>query len=99
MSYNETSAPEAERIEWEYYRYHPSLVAAIIFVVLFFITTGIHLFQLLRWRTWYFIPLVIGGFCKFPIPHYHFSFLSLLLYCKKAAVSILRANIILRIRI
>ncbi|KAK2761753.1 hypothetical protein FQN54_001581 [Arachnomyces sp. PD_36] len=59
---HETRGAKAEVLEWEYYRYDPSLVAAIIFIALFFITTGIHTFQLIRSRTWYFIPLVIGGF-------------------------------------
>lgn len=45
------------------YRYHPSQVAAIIFVVLFGLTTVLHLFQLIKKRTWYFIPLVVGGAC------------------------------------
>jgi hypothetical protein len=32
--------------------------------VLFAITTSIHIFQLVRKRTWYFIPFIIGGICK-----------------------------------
>ncbi|KAH6672084.1 RTA1 like protein [Halenospora varia] len=47
---------------WKFYRYDPSLVAAIIFVVAFFTTTFFHLYQILRTRTWYFTPLVLGGF-------------------------------------
>ncbi len=47
------------------YEYEPSKVAPIIFIVLFGITTAYHIFQLARRRTWYFIPFVIGGFCKF----------------------------------
>ncbi|KAH6629486.1 RTA1 like protein-domain-containing protein, partial [Boeremia exigua] len=43
------------------YRYYPSQVAAIIFVVLFALTTILHIFQLVKRRTWYFIPLVVGG--------------------------------------
>ncbi|KAF9693213.1 hypothetical protein EKO04_008781 [Ascochyta lentis] len=46
---------------WVPYRYHPSLVAAIIFVVLFAITTILHIYQVVRKKTWYFIPLVVGG--------------------------------------
>ncbi|KAJ4988411.1 RTA1 like protein [Stagonosporopsis vannaccii] len=46
------------------YRYYPSQVAAIIFVVLFALTTMLHIFQLVKKRTWYFIPLVVGGLCK-----------------------------------
>ena len=48
--------------DFKYYRYNPSLVAAIIFIVLFTLTTSFHLYQLIRTRTWYFIPLVVGGF-------------------------------------
>ncbi|KAI9860101.1 MAG: hypothetical protein M1824_003339 [Vezdaea acicularis] len=46
------------------YRYKPSLPAAIIFIILFSLTTGGHVFQLIRRRIWYFIPLAIGGVCK-----------------------------------
>ncbi|KAK9312500.1 RTA1 like protein-domain-containing protein [Lipomyces starkeyi] len=46
---------------WEYYRYNPSLVAAIVFVVLFSLATVIHTYRLLRTKTWYFIPLLVGG--------------------------------------
>lgn len=57
-----------------YYRYQPSLAGAIIFTILFSLTTLVHLFQLLRRRTWYFIPLLIGGICKnllaSPVHHY-----------------------------
>lgn len=44
------------------YRYHPSLPAAVIFIVAFVITTFWHCWQCGRTRTWYFIPLIIGGF-------------------------------------
>ncbi|KAF1838893.1 RTA1-domain-containing protein [Decorospora gaudefroyi] len=47
------------------YRYRPSQVAAIIFIVAFGLTTFAHIFQLIRKRTWYFIPLVVGGICEF----------------------------------
>jgi hypothetical protein len=50
---------------FKYYHYDPSLAAATIFTLLFLSTTALHLYQLLRTRTWYFIPFVIGGFCKF----------------------------------
>lgn len=46
------------------YRYDPSLPAAIVFIVLFALAFSIHLVQLLRSRTWYFIPFVIGGLCE-----------------------------------
>ncbi|KAL5003686.1 RTA1 like protein-domain-containing protein [Aspergillus recurvatus] len=47
---------------WAYYRYYPSEAAAILFTVLFVLTTMVHLYQLLRHRTWFFIPFVVGGF-------------------------------------
>ncbi|KAE8390152.1 RTA1 like protein-domain-containing protein [Aspergillus alliaceus] len=47
---------------WAYYRYYPSLAAAVIFVVLFALSTFAHVFQLVHRRAWFFIPFVIGGF-------------------------------------
>jgi hypothetical protein len=44
-----------------FYRYHPSLVAAAIFVVLFALTTGFHVFQILKKRSWFMTPFIIGG--------------------------------------
>jgi hypothetical protein len=46
------------------YHYYPSLPAAIIFTVLFLCTTLLHTFQLLKRRTLYFAPFVVGGCCK-----------------------------------
>ena len=46
-----------------FYHYVPSLPAAIVFVVLFALTTFYHIFQIGKKRTWYFIPLAVGGFC------------------------------------
>ncbi|KAH8670976.1 RTA1 like protein-domain-containing protein [Xylariales sp. PMI_506] len=47
-----------------YYHYNPSIVAAAIFVSLFGISTIIHIVQLSRRRTWYFIPFVLGGIAE-----------------------------------
>lgn len=47
------------------YRYIPSRIPAMIFIVAFGLTTLFHIFQLVKKRTWYFIPLVIGGICTF----------------------------------
>lgn len=49
---------------FKYYHYDPSLAAAAVILVLFAISTLVHLFQLIRFRTWYFIPFVIGGICE-----------------------------------
>lgn len=50
---------------WQPYRYTPSTILAAVFLSLFGITTLIHLFQLFRTRTWYLIPLVVGGVCEY----------------------------------
>lgn len=51
--------------DFNYYAYDPSLAAAIIFITLFGITTGLHVVQAARKRTYYFIAMIVGGFCKF----------------------------------
>ena len=45
---------------FQYYYYEPSMPAAIIFVVLFGLATLLHMFQMLKSRTWFLIPFVIG---------------------------------------
>ncbi|MCJ1397702.1 hypothetical protein MMC11_000898 [Xylographa trunciseda] len=49
-------------INFAYYRYNPSLAAAIIFIVLFVLISSLHIFRLFQTRTWFFVPLIIGGF-------------------------------------
>ncbi|EMC99939.1 hypothetical protein BAUCODRAFT_356584 [Baudoinia panamericana UAMH 10762] len=44
-----------------FYRYLPSVAAAAIFTVLFGFTTVFHAYQLIRSRTWFMIPFLIGG--------------------------------------
>ncbi|RDW69338.1 RTA1 like protein [Coleophoma cylindrospora] len=44
-----------------FYDYNPSLAAAIIFIALFVLISAAHTYQLLRTRTFFFIPFVIGG--------------------------------------
>lgn len=43
-----------------FYRYEVSMPAAIVFVVLFGLATLLHTFQMLRSRTWFMVPVVIG---------------------------------------
>ncbi|CEL09289.1 hypothetical protein ASPCAL12427 [Aspergillus calidoustus] len=47
--------------EFTFYYYDPSLAAGAIFAALFGLTTFLHLYQLLRTRTWFMIPFAIGG--------------------------------------
>ncbi|RAL04331.1 RTA1 domain-containing protein, partial [Aspergillus ibericus CBS 121593] len=47
---------------WVAYQYDPSMPAAIIFAALFMISTLWHMYRMIRTRTWFVIPLVIGGY-------------------------------------
>ncbi|OKL58477.1 hypothetical protein UA08_06352 [Talaromyces atroroseus] len=48
-------------MEWVLYYYTPSTAAAVIFVVLFGLSTVYHFYQLLSTKTWFMIPFLIGG--------------------------------------
>jgi len=50
----------AER-KFNFYEYDPSLAAAVLFAVLFAISTALHLFQSIRKRAWFMTPFIIGG--------------------------------------
>lgn len=50
--------------DFKYYYYTPAMAGAIIFVLLFFVATVIHFWQMFRTRTWFMIPFCIGGLCK-----------------------------------
>lgn len=47
--------------DFRFYYYEPSMPAAIIFIVLFGISTALHLTQMFTTKTWFLIPFVIGG--------------------------------------
>jgi len=56
----------SDKVPWTPFdHYLPSAVLAAIFAGLFGITTLWHVWQLWRKRTWYFIPLVVGGFREY----------------------------------
>ncbi|KAH8734127.1 RTA1 like protein-domain-containing protein [Ilyonectria robusta] len=63
-----THLPREEPGEFVFYHYDPSLAAAIIFIVLFGISALLHLWQVIKLRSWYFIPFLIG--CIFEIVGY-----------------------------
>ena len=46
------------------YHFDPSLAAAAVFASLFGISTILHLYRMLRTRTWYLTPFIIGGVCE-----------------------------------
>jgi hypothetical protein len=47
------------------YKYSPSVGAAVFFAILFGITTLIHTYQIIRTRTWFLIPFLVGGYCEY----------------------------------
>ncbi|KNG88490.1 RTA1 domain protein [Aspergillus nomiae NRRL 13137] len=55
------NAASNEASMFAFYRYDPSMAGAVIFTVLFTITTLWHAVQLFRTRTWFFIPFLVGG--------------------------------------
>jgi drug/metabolite transporter (DMT)-like permease len=54
----------ADDSQFVLYHYTPSLIAAVIFAVLFFLTTALHLVQRLKSGVKYFNPFIVGGICK-----------------------------------
>ncbi|KAF7591053.1 hypothetical protein BBP40_002013 [Aspergillus hancockii] len=48
-------------MEFTFYYYTPNGAAGGIFVALFALSTLLHLYQLIRTRTWFMIPFAIGG--------------------------------------
>ncbi|KAJ9412318.1 hypothetical protein FOXG_14965 [Fusarium oxysporum f. sp. lycopersici 4287] len=53
--------PNYRHADWSFCRYEPSTAAAVIFVVLFSITTIVHVFQLIKTKTWYMLAFCLGG--------------------------------------
>lgn len=58
-------AEEANGEFHDFYKYTPSLPAAITFITLFLVSTCLHIHQLLKHRAWFLIALVTGGICTF----------------------------------
>ncbi|KAH8805275.1 RTA1 like protein-domain-containing protein [Xylogone sp. PMI_703] len=44
-----------------FYRYHPSMGAAVIFAILFMGCTIVHMCQMCKTKAWYYTPFIIGG--------------------------------------
>ncbi|KAF6836367.1 rta1 domain-containing protein [Colletotrichum musicola] len=59
MGDNSTSS-EAAPQAFQFYHYEPSMGLAVAFVAVFAISAVLHIWQLTRARTWYFVPFVIG---------------------------------------
>jgi len=50
--------------DFQLYRYDPSVGAAVFFVIFFVLVSGLHTYQMIPTKTWFFIPFVIGGHSK-----------------------------------
>lgn len=59
----ERSGTGESHAKYQYYRYDPSLAGAIVSVAVFGLLTAIHVWKLVRFRTFYFISFTIGGAC------------------------------------
>jgi len=62
-----TYSTSNSEITFVFYHYDPNLPAAIIFAVLFALSSSFHCFQLIKTKTWFYIPMLIGGLCKAPL--------------------------------
>ncbi|OHW90248.1 RTA1 domain protein [Colletotrichum incanum] len=58
---NATEADLEAQNPFKLYHYDPTIVGAVIFVLLFLGTSLFHLWQLVRARCWFLLPLTIGG--------------------------------------
>jgi hypothetical protein len=47
--------------DFKLYRYDPSMAGAVIFVLAFIAATALHFYQMIRTKTYFFVPFVIGG--------------------------------------
>ncbi|GAB1738096.1 hypothetical protein NU219Hw_g2630t1 [Hortaea werneckii] len=64
LSARQEEQQESAISDFQYYSYVPSMPAAIIFVILFGASTGWHLWQMIKTKTWFLIPFLIGGFLE-----------------------------------
>jgi hypothetical protein len=51
------------------WKYVPSIAAAIIFVLIFLVMTGLISYRMFRTKTWFCIPFAIGGLCTLHFNH------------------------------
>lgn len=51
--------------EYVLYRYSPSLVAAILAIIVFTVLSALHTYRMIRSRLLFCLPFTIGGICKY----------------------------------
>jgi hypothetical protein len=54
-------------IDFVLYRYKPSIPAAVVFVVIFIGLSALHLIRLTSYRSYFFIPFLVGLLRKKPL--------------------------------
>ncbi|KAM6514196.1 hypothetical protein FALCPG4_015354 [Fusarium falciforme] len=64
MAVGDGCDPGYKDATFAFYRFVPSIEVNIIFVVLFGISTLLHIFQMWKTRTWYLWALIVGGVCE-----------------------------------
>ena len=50
--------------DYKLFNYYPSMGAAVLFTILFALTTAAHLYRCVSTRTRFVIPIIIGGLCE-----------------------------------
>ncbi|OHF00855.1 hypothetical protein CORC01_03929 [Colletotrichum orchidophilum] len=55
-----STSTEGASTGFVFYHYEPSMVAATVFIIVFGVSGMLHIWQICRHRTWYFIPFAIG---------------------------------------
>lgn len=49
--------------DFKYYYYEPAMSAAVIFTLLFGVSTTYHIVAMSRSRTWFMVPFIVGCCC------------------------------------
>lgn len=52
---------------YKFWNYVPSVPAAVIFMLMFIVLTGLHSWKLWTTRTWFCIAFTIGGVCMYTL--------------------------------
>ena len=60
----EMSSDTDSQPHFKFYHYDPSFAGALVFTILFGVANVWHLALIAKHRTWYFIPVVVGGIFK-----------------------------------
>lgn len=64
----------------EYFQYTPSKEAGLAFLSIFAVATVVHVGYMFFFRSWSFIPMILGGICMFTCPPWFYFLLVFLSY-------------------